>query len=163
MLADEGNRPSLSDAVRAFFEAEGWPYTQEPADSTLYVGFEGNNGRWMCAAMVYDNLDQFAFYSLVSHLVPDERRVAMAEFLIRANCDLIIGSFDMDFANGQVRFKTSVDVGRSALDQAMIRTLVYTNVQTMGRYFTGIMSVIHTSQTPDQALESVSRWGVPPR
>ena len=35
---------------------------------------------------------------------------AIAEFLTRTNYSMIIGNFELDFADGEIRYKTSIDV-----------------------------------------------------
>ncbi|MBD0342851.1 MAG: YbjN domain-containing protein, partial [Microcoleus sp. Co-bin12] len=58
----------------------------------------------------------------------------------RANYGTIIGNFELDFASGEIRYKTSIDVEGSTLTFPQIKQLVYTNVMMMDRYLPGIMS-----------------------
>ena len=48
----------------------------------------------------------------------------------------------MDFTEGEIRFKTSVDLEDSILIHKFIQNLVYMNVLMMDKYLLGIMSVI---------------------
>ena len=73
---------------------------------------------------------------------PGERMAAVAEFITRANYGLIIGNFELDFSDGEIRYKTSLDVEGDRLSQALIKQLVYTNVLTMDQYLPGILAVL---------------------
>ena len=82
----------------------------------------------------------------------------MAEFIARANYDLLIGNFEMDFQDGEIRFKTSIDVedAEDHFTSQIIRQMVYANVVTTDRYFPGVMKVIYDeSCTPLEAIEQI--------
>ena len=81
----------------------------------------------------------------------------MAEFITRANYGMIIGNFELDFSDGEVRYKTSIDVEGAELVPAVIRQLVYANVLTMDRYLKGIMAVAFGGVDPEMAVKSVEQ------
>ncbi len=107
-------------------------------------------------------------YSICPLRIPVDRRSAMAEFLIRANYGLVIGNFEMDYDDGEVRYKTSLDVEEmedlaGPMDTAedagptfvLLRHIVYANVAAMDRYLPGILAVLAGSQTPAEAVERI--------
>jgi hypothetical protein len=81
----------------------------------------------------------------------------MAELLIRINYGLAIGSFDMDLRDGEVRFRTSLDVRDVGLSDDLNRPVVYTNLSMMDRYFTALSTVCEGKKTPVEALAPMSR------
>ncbi|RME60536.1 hypothetical protein D6779_02000 [Candidatus Parcubacteria bacterium] len=96
-------------------------------------------------ADIQDDEEQVIFYSMIDDKAPEERRQAVAEFLTRANYGLRIGNFEMDFNDGEIRYKTSLDITNLNPDQVtdeMIAVLVTANLQTMNRYYPGIKKVI---------------------
>jgi hypothetical protein len=78
----------------------------------------------------------------------------MAEFLTRANYGMVIGNFEMDYADGEVRFKTSVDVEDAHLNRALLHHIVHANLLMTDKYLPGITAIIE-GQTPAFALEMV--------
>ncbi|MBC7340390.1 MAG: YbjN domain-containing protein [Firmicutes bacterium] len=95
------------------------------------------------------------FYSVCPVNVPEGKRLAVAEYLTRANYGLVIGNFEMDFRDGEVRYKTSIDVEGAEIAPALVRNLVYANVITMDRYLPGLLGVIYGNLTPEQAIAQV--------
>ena len=79
----------------------------------------------------------------------------MAEFITRANYGMIVGNFELDFSDGEVRYKTSVDVEGSEVTHALVKGLVYANVLTMDRYLKGIMAVAFGGVDAESAVASV--------
>jgi len=138
-----------------FFEEDGWPFVQIEGEPLLQMVFQGENGKWTCYAKARDNQEQFVFYSVCPVNTPDSKRLAVAEFLTRANSGMIIGNFEMDFEDGEIRYKTSIDVEDDSLSCALIKRLVYANVMMMDAYLPGMMSVIYGDVTPLDAIAQI--------
>jgi hypothetical protein len=151
--------PSTSEAIFEemvnFFKADDWPFVQIEGQPVLQIVFQGENGKWTCYASTRIEQQQFIFYSVCSVNAPEEKRLAVAEFLTRANSGMVIGNFELDFADGEIRYKTSIDVEGDRLSYALIRRLVYANVTMMDRYLPGIMSVIYGNATPEDAIAQI--------
>jgi hypothetical protein len=100
-------------------------------------------------------VDQFVFYSVSPVNVPEHKRPEIAEFITRANYDMVIGNFEMDYGDGEVRFKTSIDVEGTELTPELLKPLLYANVLMMDQYLPGIMSVIYADVSPETAVAQV--------
>lgn len=134
----------IFDGMKQFFDTDDWNYEQVEDRPVLRMGFSGDDGQWMCFAQAREDHDQVLFYSVAQLRVPEERRAAVAEFITRANYGMIVGNFEMDYNDGEVRYKTSADVesleGSEPVTKLM-KQLVYANVLTMDRYLKGLMAV----------------------
>ena len=117
--------------------------------------FAGQNGEVACFAQVRVDIQQFLFYGMLPVHVPEHMRGAMAEFLTRANYGLRIGNFEMDYMDGEVRFKSSLDFEGEALTANLIRNAIYPAVQTLDRYLPGALAVIYAGKEPAQAIADV--------
>jgi hypothetical protein len=67
----------------------------------------------------------------------------------------LIGNFELDLVDGEIRFKTSNDVKNDRLSSALFQPLVYTNVVMMDRYLPGIMAVIYGGVSPENAIAQI--------
>lgn len=148
---DEDNQ-SLTSAVQNFFNEDDWDYIASDGGSILQMAFQGEKYRWNCLAQVYEDDRQFLFYSITPIELPPERYLAMSEFITRANCSLVLGNFEMDFSNGEVRYKTSIDVEGDRLSYALINQLVYVNVLTVDQYLPGLFAVAQGTASPLDAI-----------
>ncbi|WP_017326302.1 YbjN domain-containing protein [Synechococcus sp. PCC 7336] len=135
--------PPLLATVKNFFDTEGWPYAESDSETALQLAFEGENGKWTCYAIASEERQDFIFYSLCPVNAPADKRLAMAEFITRANYGNILGNFEMDFDSGDIHYKTSIDVEGDRLSASLLKPLVYTNVAMMDRYLPGILSTIY--------------------
>ena len=146
---------TVMDGVLAFFETENWPVVRLPNEDALRADFQGLNGRWSCFVQAQENHRRFALFSICPINVPENKRMEIAEYLTRVNQGLLIGNFDLDFADGQIRYKTGefVEVGGPSYE--VVKQLAMTNTLMMDEYLPGIMAVIYGSQSPEQALGSI--------
>ncbi|MEL6492946.1 MAG: YbjN domain-containing protein [Cyanobacteria bacterium J06621_3] len=77
----------------------------------------------------------------------------MAQFITRANYGLILGNFELDYTDGEIRYKTSLDVESDRLTPALTKNLIYTNVMTMDQYLPGLLAVLEQQTPPGQAIK----------
>lgn len=143
---------TIFNTMVAFFEADDWPFDRVNDVHAVRTGFSGENGKWMCYAHAREESQQFVFYSVLPANIPLARREAVAEFITRANYGLILGNFELNYDDGEVRYKTSVDVEGAELTFSIIRQLVYQNVENMDRYLPGFMSIIYAGVDPKDAI-----------
>jgi hypothetical protein len=153
--SDNPNGLLAFETLREFLEADGW-YPTLLEDKTVYrVAFDGKNGELRCYAQIRVDLEQFLFYAVAPVKVPDEVRSDVAEYLTRANYGLRIGNFELDYRDGEVRYKSSLDFEGEKLTGQFIRNTIYPAVQTMDRYLKGLLSVTFGGRTPVEAIQEV--------
>ena len=83
------------------------------------------------------------------------KTAAQAEFVTRANRGMRIGNFELDFEDGEIRYKTSIDIEGGELTNTMIHNLLQANLSTMDRYFPGIMELIYSEKSPKELIQKI--------
>lgn len=142
--------------ITEFFESEKWTFEKVEGQEILRSSFTGKNGRWLFFAQSLDEQHRALFYSVMEANVPAGRRVEVAECITRANFNLAIGNFEMDFDHGTVRFRTSIDTQGGDLSKTMIRVLVLVNCMMMDNYIPAIMSVTYAETSPADAIAKIN-------
>jgi hypothetical protein len=142
-------------AVLAFLEADGWPTAlRTEIGEVVATKYQGESGRWMCEARV-DTWGRVSFYSAYPESVPEDRRLEVSEFLTRANWALVVGNFELDLRDGELRVKTSIDTQGTVLPDEMLRALIYTNVGIMDRYIQSVAAVIEDGVSAAEAIARI--------
>ncbi|MBN1202341.1 MAG: YbjN domain-containing protein [Anaerolineae bacterium] len=153
--AEPSPRGAIFQALSQFFTEDEWNPSEMENRPILAMSINGKNGAWRCYAQAREEQQQFVFYSVNQTNTPENKRSAVAEFITRANYGMIMGNFELDFRDGEVRYKTSIDVEGDEISQALIRNMVYANVTLFDRYLPGLMTVIYGGATPEEAIQSV--------
>ena len=143
----------LFQTIVNFFTQDDWSFIRIKGDSALRLFYKGKNGEWNCYAQVREEEKQFLFYSICPVQIPENKRITIAEFITRANYGIFIGNFELDFSDGEIRYKTSVD--GNGLNFDLIQNLVYANVTMMDEYLPGIIAVIENDVLPENAVRSI--------
>ncbi len=138
-----------------FLDDDNW-HPQQLEDKTIFrVYFSGENGDLRCYAQIRVDLEQFIFYVVAPVKAPEELRPAVAEYITRANYGLRIGNFEMDYDDGEIRCKSSIDFEESTLDYILIKNVMYPAVHTMDFYLSGLLSVMYGNNSPEQSIADI--------
>jgi hypothetical protein len=147
--------PQVFAKIVNFFTEVEWPFFVIEGQHTLRLNYRGNNGRFTCSAQYLEERNYVMFYSFSPVSVPEDKRLIVAEFLTRANYRLIFGNFEMDFTDGEVYYKTSLNVEGINLDSDRISHVVYTNVTMMDRYLPGILQIMYSNISAADAIAQI--------
>lgn len=152
--SDDLRLPMLAIAVGAFEERDmEWQDTSD--DEVIRADVAGENGAWACFVVAREKDSRCTVYSQAPWETPEEQRNAMAELLTRINFGLPLGNFEMDYADGEIRFKTSIDVSGAHLSGELFDDLYEPNIATMDIYLPALEAVRDGRMTPEAAVEMV--------
>lgn len=141
--------------MRAYFISKTWPFQQHQDFPLLRFQYTGENGEWYCFARVFEGINQFVFLSTLEEKIPGAKRKDFAEFITRANFGLNIGNFELDFEDGEIRYKTSIDVSYDHLSNGLIEPIVEANLSVMDDYLPGILALLTDTISPKEAISLV--------
>jgi hypothetical protein len=143
------------DSVIAFLQEDDWRYEEISGESAIRFGFTGKNARYDCFGRVNEGHEIFVFYTIVPLRVPESQLLTIAELLARINYGLNIGNFELDMTDGEIRYKTSIDVEGGELSPRMVETLISVNISTTDRYFPSFTDVMYTGSDPASAVARI--------
>lgn len=150
-MADMG---SLLDRVVAVLQSLEWRVDlDDDHPGGMLLDPTDGDAPWPLVAEVDDESRQIAFYSLLPDEVAEERRDAVAAVLTHANYGLAVGSFEIDLADGDVRCRTSLALGRAELDDAqlsaLVSALIHYNLSAMDAWIDGLQAVADGAEPAD--------------
>ena len=146
---------TVFESITEFFAAEQWLIHQIGHKTAYSIKFKGSNGEWVCVAEAFEDDRTFVFYSSCPVKAPEETYHAVAELISRLNYCLVCGNFEIGYLDGDIRFRTNIEVPGHDLEPLMIDRVVYNNVVTMNMYLPAILEVIQKGATPLNAIASV--------
>jgi hypothetical protein len=148
-------------AVIEFFKARSWDYKQDDHCPVVYTVANSENGPLRCFASAGNDNEHLVFISLFPALAPPKKIAACAEVLTRINYDLLHGCFEMDFEDGEIRFRTSIAALDLPIAPKHVEHLISSNLLTMDRYIEPIMRVLYTSEPPEDVLREAHELLIP--
>lgn len=140
----------IFEAVQKFFAREQWETIQLEDETVLSMSYQGATHGWTCVAQVLEGDDVFLFYSSYPENAPEEHYAEVSQFLSFLNYRLYVGNFELDYEDGEVRFRTFLNFGDVFEDDfksaefiyQLIHNTIYENVRAMDYYFDALQEVI---------------------
>jgi hypothetical protein len=147
----------IFDALRANLDGEGLRYDVLESATVLRFGFRTEQHQWRCVAEVREAQDLLLLVSFLPKRADEAQRPAVAELMMRLNCNLAIGNFELDYDKGEARFRTSLDLEGAGVAPTLIRQLVRANLSTVARYIGALERVAAGEATPAEALAALPK------
>jgi hypothetical protein len=137
-----GPRGPLTAAVEDFLRDEGLKF-HRPKDNVFLVPVGTEEGRWQVIITVDEKRSFVVVMSTLPVSAPPDRRTDTAVLLNKINWKLGVGNFEMDPSDGEVRFRTSVDLEHAPeAARALMKQLFGLNVATVGRNYHALISFL---------------------
>jgi hypothetical protein len=145
--------------IASWLDTNDWTYSDYPENGYFSIGFNGTNGSWRVVIDVqeYDQGEKILIYSMYPIRVPALRLQAISELLARANYGMTLGNFELDWKDGEVRLKTSLDLAGDTWSERMFEKIFSTNLGTANRYMAAIYGVAFGDVSPQLAIEVAER------
>lgn len=141
------------ETVVAHLAHHGFRFGRADGAPLLFLPVSGRNGTYACVVNVADAI--LRVYSVIGCHAPEEKRGAMVELLNRVNWHLVIGNFELDAADGEIRFRTALDARGGELTDEMVECTIRANLATVDRYHPAIMTLLWNDLSAEDALALV--------
>lgn len=150
--------PNVTRAVRTLGRvlAEiGW----EPAPVEGIAGFAVDFGEphlpVATALAAISPAEQFVLYLMFGFTASAERRDECARLFTRINWVLTVGDFQLDYDDGAIRFRTSLDFADADLTEPFIRNAVSGAMAAVEAYANAVADVVARGKSATEALVAV--------
>ena len=128
----------------------------QPNIPMITFGMNGDTSNYRVLLSMDLDDEIFAVYYTSPTKVDEIHRTAIAEYFMRINYNVMLGHFDLDAKDGEIRFKVSAIVKESKLSVEMVRQMVGVAMNTMDKFFPGIMAIQYANKTPEEALHDIN-------
>ncbi len=138
-----------------YLRHNGWVF-QTLSSGNIKFDMSSNNGRLDC--LIINTEDSIVMLSLFPIKVPDAKKEKVSEFISRANYGLEIGNLEIDFEDGEVRFRTylmnqeNIDFNKTTFDK-----LVKYNLEMSDRYLLSLIHLLYTESTPENEIDILNK------
>ena len=148
---------SLFSTVNNFLEEDGWKFESFKDDGVLRAFFSSDTQEWELLTLVREELDQIIFYSHVTEsTTPQHRRNEMCLLLNHLNNRTVYGAFEMDIDEGEVMFRTALDLVEVSPSYELIRNSLYTNLGTMERYHGALVALMKDDSVTAEVAATIA-------
>ena len=151
---------TLFDLVAGHLDAKDWNYTAYEDKGYISTSCRLKEGSVRVTVDVYESKEwqRVLVFSSFPVYVPEYRCAAVAETLTRVNYKTAFGNLEMDFTDGEVRVRTSVEA-ESGMSEPMIERVLNGNFDTADRFFAPILAIAFGNAVPETVFDLAEKRG----
>ena len=124
----------------------------------IFVGMDMDNIVGKVSVIIHILDDEILSYAVLSNKVPREQFNNVSEYLHRANYGLLYGNFEMDFSDGEVRYKLVTNCqDPGSLPNNYIDRSILLPCQMMEKYGKGIIQLMLNIGIPKDLIDTIEQ------
>jgi len=126
--------------------------TSKAQPNVVRSSARGDNGMFPTIYTIDADRKIFSIIMQLDCLVPEEKRGAVAEFIARVNFERAIGSFELDFRDGEIRYRGAFQYDGATLNDTLIENLFQMCGSAINFYYPPLMKVVWGGMAPQEAI-----------
>lgn len=143
---------ALFDLVIEIIQADDWSFHVLEPDAIITLEIALDSGQFQGYFLIDEETDCVQFHLVLPITVPATQLQTASEFICRVNYGLLIGHFDIDLDDGEVRYRTSIILHDAPTNANTIRNVMYPTLMMVDHYFPAFMKVIYGDTKPIDAI-----------
>ena len=157
--------PEIANAVRDFLDNDDWHYSFDNENGLFRFGVT-LPGKMRNLQYVVDinerDYNVYAMSPVSADQEEPETMRQMAEFVCRANYGLRDGNFELDFRDGDLRYKCYMNCNGSMPSREMVETTIKCPATMFERYSKGILQILFNDMSAADAIDLCEGMQAPP-
>ena len=155
-----GSEAQILEVARSVLEEQGLPCSLRNDGSGVETGFRSSTGVFSAWITARDEPPLLRVVVRIPVVVPEPRRVEMAETVARANYGLLLGGFQLDMSDGELLFQASMPVADAAVTCDQVRHLLDASVWSVSTYFRAFNRLLYGDDlSPAEVIAEVEMAG----
>lgn len=145
----------IVNVVKQFLEEDDWHYSFNEETGIFRFGLKIRSKIQNISYVIDVHDDEFVTYGMCPIGVDREdleMMTQMAEFICRANYGLKNGCFEMDWRDGEIRFRSYVDCENLLPSTTVVKNSVHCTAAMIKRYAPGIVDIIFGGAKAEDAI-----------
>jgi len=147
----------IAEEIQQFLEQDDWhfEFLEEKGMFHFRVNVSGKLKKIEYVLQVRE--DDYLVYTICPLNADKDDPDAMqriSEFLTRVNYGTVNGNFEMDYHDGEIRYKTYVDCEDMLPSTKVIRDSIYIPASSFRQYGDGIVQLMFTEDSPGEVYEA---------
>ncbi|MFG6332067.1 MAG: YbjN domain-containing protein [Lachnospiraceae bacterium] len=145
----------IANLIISYLEKEDFHYDYDKDTGVIRtnVSISGKLQKLRYVFTVYES--DFDTYAIINLNADEEQRPAVAEFLTRANYGLKLGNFEMDYRDGEVRYKCAVDCDECMPSEKVVQNTIYIPYNMFKRYGDGLLAVMFGLKSAADSIKEI--------
>lgn len=129
----------------------GWEFDFDNKNEIIKLEIRGINTDFHSFLLVDEEQESLLCNTHIKHKIPLSKRLEVCDFMCRVNYELAIGNFEMDMDNGEIRYRTYLDLADAKPSRDQIVNIVWNGVLGFDTYYPGLMKLVYEDYSAEEA------------
>ena len=143
----------IAEVIIDFLESDNWKYEWDDERGRIKLILSSKSKFQSFTIYISIKTNGFSQMILYPLKATEDVRDKVAEFITRANYGLYIGGFEMDYNDGEVRFRSSLLSADTLPTSEQIKHLLYVSINMAEKYANSLAMVLFDVISPKDAVE----------
>lgn len=145
---------AIKEAIEQYLTNDEWNYEFDEEREIIRCGINLRNRLKECRIIVDIDETKYLSIALISLNCDEEHRVELSKLLTMINYGLLIGNFEMDFSDGEVRYKIATNCKDCIPSQSIIEDSMMIPAVMFEQFGDAILDVMFGYKTAEEAYAS---------
>lgn len=148
----------LIKGIKAFFDKTNWKYEYFEDKKMFVTVIDMKDELGKIRVVVHLKESGYITYAILNNTVTSSAMVRVSEYLHRANYGLGLGNFELDYRDGEVRYKLFTLYGDQATDEDNIIESLVVPILMVDRYGKNLLKVmINNDISVEEAINAAEK------
>ncbi|MGL4597122.1 MAG: hypothetical protein ACRCYO_06330 [Bacteroidia bacterium] len=144
----------MLDRLVRYFNLKGWLFSLLKGKTTFVIPMDNGETKFDVVIDVVLNDARITCFSIFNQVIAPANRNNIAEFITRVNYGSAFGSWEMDYKDGELRFKTALFAEGIELNDTILDNLIEYNIFCFGITYATILEVV-AGKNPQDAYQAL--------
>lgn len=146
---------AIYNEIVRFLEDDHWNYTFDDDKELIRCGVGLQNKLQKCRLLIDLRDDRYSVFGTINLNVEESARDEMAKLLTYINYDLMFGFFEMDYRDGEIRFRMPVNCTDILPSREVIKHSIYVPALMLEKYGDALLKVMMGFASAKEAFDAV--------
>ena len=144
--------PEIAGEIMEFLESDDWKYEWDEDKGLIKMMISSKSKFQTFNIYISVKTNGFSVMIVYPLRATEDVRVKVAEFITRANYGLFVGGFEMDYDDGEIRFRSSLASADTLPTPEQIKHILYVSVNMTEKYANSLALVLFDMDSPKNAI-----------
>lgn len=145
----------IKTAIEAYLRDDEWHYTLDKENNVIRCGVNLNNRLQECKIIIDIREDKYLVYGLINLNCDEPNKDQMAKLISMINYGLIFGNFELDYSDGEVRYKTATNCKNNIPSKEIIEDSIMIPAFMFNRFGNAIIEVMFGIKDAQEAFDDI--------
>ncbi|MCB8815080.1 YbjN domain-containing protein [Desulfosporosinus shakirovi] len=142
---------SLFRVLYEILSQNGWEFDFDNKNGIIKLEISGINTDFHAFLFVDEEQESLLCNTHIDQKIPSSKRLEVCDYMSRVNYELINGNFEMDMDNGEIRYRTFLDLADARPSQDQVLNIVWNGVLGFDTYYPGLMKLVYGDYSAEEA------------